>query len=119
VGSALPLVAWLVCKAVRAPGFYVVQFFAGFCLIVNGIYLSVVSFLNAADAGDLMRHGTPQWVLVAFGVIAFPAGLILWNGLGPRFGLGASAKTIERKVAAGVFAFLVATVATELIVNSR
>jgi hypothetical protein len=55
------------------------QFFAGFCLISNGVYLGVGWTGRSGDAGDILRHGTPVWVLVAFGVVAVMSGLYLWH----------------------------------------
>ncbi len=63
-------------------------FFAGLCLIANGAYLAIGQFSGAGDAGDLVRLGTPRWVLVMFGVITAPAGLYCWHRLGPRMGIG-------------------------------
>lgn len=118
-GSLLPLgLLWFV-KSARVSAFYLVQFFAGFCLIVNGIYFGVVSFLKAADPGDLMRHGTSQWLLIGFGVIAFPVGLLLWNGLGIYFGLGEAKGKVDRKISVATFAFLLFVIAIEFVVGSR
>ena len=36
------------------------DFFAGFCLIANGAYIGIGSFDRIGDAGDLLRHGSPQ-----------------------------------------------------------
>jgi hypothetical protein len=55
------------------------DFFAGFCLIANGAYIGLGSFERIGDAGDLLRHGSPQWLLVAFGVSAIAAGLLIWH----------------------------------------
>jgi len=55
------------------------DFFAGFCLIANGAYIGLGSFGRVGDAGDLLRHGSPQWLLVAFGVSAIAAGLLVWH----------------------------------------
>ena len=55
------------------------DFFAGFCLIGNGAYIGIGSFERIGDAGDLLRHGSPQWLLVAFGVAAISAGLFIWH----------------------------------------
>jgi hypothetical protein len=59
------------------------QFFAGFCLLANGVYLGVGWTTRAGDAGDLLEYGTPVWVLVAFGAMATAGGLYLWHLLGP------------------------------------
>ncbi len=109
VGSILPLMIAGVWRRFRWPAWYVFQFFAGLCLITNGIYLAVVSFIpNAADPGDLMRNGSPQWILVGFGIISFPLGLFLWNRLGMHFGLGDARGKVNGRVAMAVFALLVA-----------
>src|SRR4051794_16539235 len=84
-GAALPLAAWAAAAALVPHGGRVrrgVQFFAGFCLIANGAYLGAGWVDRVGDAGDLMRHGTPAWVLVAYGVVATGAGLFLWHRLG-------------------------------------
>jgi Peptidase M50B-like len=119
VGTLLPLAMWLLTRPPRFRYAYIFQFFAGFCFVVNGIYLGVVSFLHAADPGELMRHGTPQWALVLFGIVAFPLGMILWNGLGPHFGLAGQQGKVSRTAATGTFAGLVVIIAIELLANSR
>ena len=81
-GSMLPLLAWALFRTFRWPGRRAAQFFAGFCLIANGVYLGVGWITRAGDAGDILNHGTPVWVLVAFGAVATAAGLYLWHRLG-------------------------------------
>src|SRR2546429_9615134 len=44
-GSAFPLVAFGLATALRAPGLYLFRFFAGFCLIANGVYIGLGPFL--------------------------------------------------------------------------
>ena len=58
------------------------QFFAGFCLIANGLYVGVGWTGRTGDAGDLLRYGTPVCVLVVLGVVTSSAGLYLWHRLG-------------------------------------
>ena len=118
-GTLLPLCLLWIAKYKRLSAFYLFQFFAGFCLVVHGIYLGVVSFMNAADAGDLMRHGTPHWVLVLFGVTTVPLGFLLWNGLGPHYGLGHSAGEVSRRDAIVTFILLLAVIIIEVLVGSR
>jgi hypothetical protein len=67
---------------------HLLRFFAGFCLIANGAYIAAGSFQSIGDAGDLLHHGTPIWMLWLFGIVTIPAGLLMWNGLGKHFGLG-------------------------------
>ena len=99
VGSVLPLMLLAILKAARFSWTYLMQFFAGTCLIANGAYLGVGSFQKIGDAGDLLRHSSPAWALWLFGLIAVPLGLWLWNGLGPRFGLGRAAGQVDRRAA--------------------
>ncbi len=55
------------------------DFFAGFCLIANGAYIGLGSFERIGDAGDLLRHGSPQWLLATFGLAAITGGLLIWH----------------------------------------
>ena len=81
VGVALPLVVLAAFKLAQLPGWYLAQFFAGFCLIANGVYIGIGSFDGIGDAGDLMNHGSPISCLWLFGLLSVPFGLFLWNGL--------------------------------------
>jgi hypothetical protein len=101
-GVMAPMVFWLVAAKARMPGAFVLRFFAGFCLIANGAYLSFGSFDRVGDCGDLLRHGAPIWTLWLFGVACMPLGLWLWHGLGAHFGIGANALPIEPSVVYGV-----------------
>jgi hypothetical protein len=58
------------------------QFFAGFCLLANGLYLGVGWTTRTGDAGELLKRGAPVWALIAFGAVASVAGLYLWHRLG-------------------------------------
>jgi hypothetical protein len=119
LGALLPLVALGAAKLVRAGDSYLFQFFAGFCLITNGSYLGIGSFEGVGDAGDLIRHGTPRGVLIAFGVVAVPLGLHLWNGLGPSFGLGNVEGRVSRRAALGTLVVLAVVVIVELLASGR
>jgi len=87
-GIAMPLMLWLLSATLRLPGTFVLRFFAGFCLIANGVYLSAGAVAGIGDAGDLFRHGSPGWCLWLFGALTVPAGLWLWHRQGRHFGLG-------------------------------
>jgi hypothetical protein len=113
-GVVLPLLAWITADWIKMRGWYVVRFFTGFCLLANGAYLVAGSFNGAGDAGDLMRHGTPQYFLWLFGVVTIPSGLWLWNGLGRHFGIGQGADKVDPKVVFVVATLLLAIVALEL-----
>ncbi|HEV8068230.1 MAG TPA: M50 family metallopeptidase [Planctomycetaceae bacterium] len=81
------------------PGTFVLQFFAGFCLIANGCYIGAGSFTHIGDAGEMLKHGAAPWHLWLFAVLTVPTGLWLWNGLGPHFGLAKTAGAVDRRVA--------------------
>ena len=114
VGVALPLVVLAVFKLTKLPGWYLVQFFAGFCLISNGAYMGIGAFGRIGDAGDLLNHGSPIWCLWVFGLIAAPMGLFLWNGLGREFGLGEAWGEVDRGAVYLSCALLVITLILEV-----
>jgi hypothetical protein len=129
LGVILPIALWLTARAVRLPQFFwfpsplagegsgvrgpevteaaarglpgtfVLRFFAGFCLIANGSYLGAGSFTHIGDAGEMLKYGAARWHLWLFAALTAPAGLWLWNGLGPHFGLGKSNGAVSREVA--------------------
>jgi hypothetical protein len=114
VGVAVPLAAWSLVRWGRIRGWYLAEFFAGFCLVANGAYLAGGALAGVGDAGDLVRHGTPIMLLWLFGLITISIGLWLWNGLGPYFGLGASRGSVDTAAAYVVSALFLATIVLEL-----
>jgi hypothetical protein len=87
-GVAVPLVAWGILKLRRSSLVPAIRFFAGFCLVANGLYLGMGSFGEGiGDAADLLRLGAPRWCLMLFGVITVPCGLVLWHGQGRALGM--------------------------------
>ena len=119
VGAALPLLTFLLAWALRWPGAYLFRFFAGFCLLANGLYIGAGSFPALADAGDMLRHGSPQWQLVLFGLATAPLGLYLWNGLGPSFGLGEARGRVSRSAVLVSLALFVTLAVVEAAISSR
>jgi hypothetical protein len=118
VGAILPLLVFAIARAIRWRGWYLVQFFAGFCLVANGAYLAFGAFAHIGDAGDLVRHGAPIWLLWLFGMITIPLGLWLWDGLGPHFGLGTSSGRVDRAAAYAMLACLAVIVLLEYTFSS-
>lgn len=104
VGVLAPLAAWAVAARLRAPGWYVLRFFAGFCLVTNGAYIAAGSFDRIGDCGEMLRHGSPAWHLWVFGAATVPAGFALWHRLGTYFGLGTSPGRVSTGVAYGTLA---------------
>jgi hypothetical protein len=86
VGVALPvliwLVSWMTARKLNPLVIKVAQFFAGFCLIANGAYIAFGSFARIGDCGEMLRHGSPPWLLWLFGAVTIPAGLWFWHQLG-------------------------------------
>lgn len=107
-GCLLPLGMLAAARIARAPIACLVRFFAGFCLIANGVYIGLGSLDRVGDAGNLMGLGTPRWVLLLFGAVASALGLWLWHGLRP------TKEPVRRGHAIGVFVLLVLLVAVEL-----
>ncbi len=115
-GCLIPLALWGLVHWLARPHAYLARFFAGFCLIANGAYLAAGSLMpDGDDAGTILRHGGQQWQLIAFGLLASAAGLYLWNGLGPRFGLGTARGRVDGRAAAGMILAFVLLVALELL----
>lgn len=113
-GVALPLVLWGIAAMARMPGTFVLRFFVGFCLIANGLYISVGAIEPVGDPRELLRHGASLWQLILFGLLTAPLGLWLWNGLGRYFGLGPNAIPIDRRVAYVTLAICIALIALGL-----
>lgn len=114
-GALLPVLILGGARLIRSPGVYLFRFFAGFCLIANGMYLFIDSFGRGGDGGTLIRSGASQWELLLFGAVTIPLGFWLWHGLGPHFGLGAARGHVSRGAAAASLCLLAVTVGAELI----
>jgi len=119
VGAVLPVLVFLAAKLCRSPGFYLFRFFAGFCLITNGAYIAMGSFHTAMDAGDMLRHGSPQWTLLLLGALTIPAGLCLWHKIGPHFGLGSARGKVNRSAVVVSASLCAAIVVIEAVFGSR
>jgi hypothetical protein len=94
-GVLAPLTAWAISSTLRLPSAYLFRFFAGFCCVANGLYIGLGSFGHVGDCGDLLKHGAAAWQLWLFGVVSTTAGFVVWNRLGPRFGLGPAGERIR------------------------
>ncbi len=82
IGSLLPLGLCLLISARRKMLRNLATFFAGFCLVTNGAYIAVGAIDRVGDCGEMLRTGTPLWLMIAFGVVTIPSGLVLWHRLG-------------------------------------
>lgn len=111
VGATVPLLLWAMAGVARWPGAFVLRFFAGFCLLANGLYIAVGSLDRVGDCRELLQHGARPWELWLFGVLTAPLGLWLWHGLGRRFGLGPASEPIPNGVLYSTLAACLALVA--------
>lgn len=103
IGIVVPLLVWAVGAAWGASWTFLARFFAGFCLVANGLYIGVGAFDRVGDCGDMLRHGAHLWQLWLFGVIAVPLGLSLWHRQGRHFGFGSDGIQVTRGAACGSF----------------
>jgi hypothetical protein len=118
-GAILPLLLWGLCEGLRWAGKFVPRFFAGFCLLANGAYIAFGSFDRIGDAGEMLRHGSPVWALWLFGALTVPAGLWLWHGQGPHFGLGAARGRVSPVAAYITLVGCAALLVLALVVNGE
>ncbi len=93
-------------------------FFAGFCLLTNGAYIAVGSFDRVGDCGEMLRTGTPLWLMIAFGVITIPSGLLLWHRLGSLTQFLASPDIITPRSVWVVVAMTSAIIVAEILLSS-
>lgn len=82
VGICLPLALAIATWRLPTPAHRSLLFVAGFCLIANGGYISFGSFDGIGDCGEMLRTGTPLWVMHLFGITTVTAGLYIWHKLG-------------------------------------
>ncbi|HEX3135411.1 MAG TPA: M50 family metallopeptidase [Planctomycetota bacterium] len=117
IGCALPCLAWLV---VKMPSFAVTpfaRFFAGFCLVANGVYLGMGAWIGDGDAGDLLRTGAQVWQLVLFGIGAAAGGFWMWHGQGRTFGFKGTHEQITKRSVITVASVLIITVTLEALLS--
>ncbi|MCA9235902.1 MAG: M50 family metallopeptidase [Planctomycetales bacterium] len=114
VGALAPCVAWQLMPRRWPSAVAIAGFFAGFCLLANGLYLSVGVAEGIGDCGDLMRHGTPARVLVAIGVAASLAGLLIWHRLGSPLALFTAKRLPSWSAALGCALALAGLAAAEI-----
>lgn len=88
IGVLIPVILERVARMFFAELNYIFKLFAGFCLIANGCYIGFGVFDRAGDAGDMLRLGTPAWIMIAFGILATVLGFWLWHRASFRPGLG-------------------------------
>ena len=120
VGVSVPLLLFGLAAACRLPGLYLFRFFAGFCLVANGIYIGAGWVVDkGADPWMMRIHGSPAWLLVLFGMVCLPLGLYLWHRQGPHFGLGEAKGRVDWRAATVSLGLVALLVAVELVYAPR
>ncbi len=119
VGCLLPIIF-----AAITPGRYfllrnIANFFAGFCLIANGAYITIGSFEGIGDCGEMLQSGTPTWVMIAFGAVAIPLGLYQWHRLGSLRNYFNDRSAISQSAAFTFLGLLIAIALTEYAFSPR
>lgn len=115
IGAVIPLLLFASARFLRVPGSYLFQFFAGFGLVANGIYLLIDAFVREGDARTLLLNGAMLWQILAFAALATPIGFWLWHGLGGHFGLGAGRGRVSHRATFFSLILLGVVVLAELI----
>lgn len=107
-------------SAFKLPGQYMFRFFAGFCLVANGVYIGIGWALSdGADPSVMTENGSPRWLLVLFGLLAAPLGLYLWHRQGPHFGLAEAKGKVNMCAALTSAALFLILSGAELLRNVR
>lgn len=114
-GVMLPLLIWWIIRQVAPARSYLAAFYAGFCLVANGAYLVGDAVLQGGDGREFIQHGIPPWALIAAGLPVVAAGLYVWHGLGPHFGLAKSPAQIPQSDALAMAALTTTLILVELV----
>ncbi|MBN1916499.1 MAG: hypothetical protein JW889_01215 [Verrucomicrobia bacterium] len=85
-GIAIPLVLSVVAERIARRPIGCVRFFAGFCLVANGVYIGAGAIAHIGDAGELLDLGFPVWPIVLFGAACIAGGLFVWHKAGTATG---------------------------------
>jgi hypothetical protein len=67
----------------------------------------------------MMENGSPRWLLVLFGAMAFPLGLYLWHRQGRHFGLGDAKGKVDKGAALVSAGLFLALAGAEVVRNVR
>jgi hypothetical protein len=105
MGSLLPIAILMIVR-VQSIWRSTAKFFAGFCLIANGAYISIGSFDRIGDTGEMLRTGTPVWLMLLFGTVMIPAGLFNWHRTGSVKAFFSNPSCVTDRMACSLVAIL-------------
>lgn len=118
-GVLAPLILWAICAHLNSRFAFVLRFFAAFCLVANGLYISLGSFSEVGDCREMLKHGSEKWQLWLFGLLTTPMGFWLWHGQGDHFGFGPGPREIELKIVYGMLAACLGLIWLGLFIGGR
>lgn len=119
LGCFIPVAASLAIPRRLTIARNVAVFFAGFCLLANGAYISIGSFDRVGDCGEMLRAGSPLWALIAFGMVTVVLGLFLWHRLGSLRRFLSNPSVITPRSAYVVLCILLLVVVAEFACSPR
>lgn len=101
-GSSAPLLAMFISSKMRWRFNYMLSFFAGFCLLAHGLYIGIGAVDPIGDAHEMLRLGTPRWVLATFGLTTI-IGMWIFERVSTKLGFGLNSEAIVTRKAYGTF----------------
>jgi hypothetical protein len=113
IGCVIPAVVCVVIPRRNAVLRNIAAFFTGFCLLANGAYIAIGSFDQVGDCGEMLRHGSPRWTLIAFGAITIPLGIYVWHRLGSIKQFFGNASLIDARTAYTLLVILLVIIGCE------
>ncbi len=119
VGCLLPLAAAAVLPLQRVALCNIAHFFAGFCLIANGAYISIGAFGRVGDCGEMLQAGTPLWVLLAFGIVTVSLGMFIWHRLGSVGNFINNPSIVTSKLTYSILSALIVVLVAEFTLSAR
>jgi len=118
-GILMPLLFWAIAGGLRMPGASFCGSLPGSASLPMAPTSALVRSIGNGDCGEMLRYGSPIWQLWLFGAITMPAGLWLWHGQGPNFGLGTGHGKVHPGVAYASLAVFVLLLVVGFVVDGR
>ena len=119
LGCVIPVAVWWFVPRRFSFARGIAMFFAGYCLLANGTYLSFGSFDQVGDCGVMLQHGSPFWSLLVFGVITILLGFYLWHRLGSIKQFLADPSVADPVIVYALLGVLVVLLALEFTISPR
>ncbi len=82
IGSIVPLVCWKLVPERKKFLKSCFSFFAGFCCVANGAYLTFGPFFYIGDCGTMLILGSNRTIIVSYGLGILLLGFAIWHRLG-------------------------------------